>query len=286
MTKISALNETEIQKLENIAMSMRRNIISMVSNAKSGHIGGALSSADILATLYFKCMNISKDMLNTPEWENRDRFVLSKGHASAGIYAALAEVGFIPQDEILTYRKFGSKLQGHPSFGTFPGIEVSTGSLGQGLSMANGMALAAKLDKKDSRVYVLMGDGEIQEGQVWEAAMTSAHYNLGNVTAIVDRNCLQIDGNTECVMSLEPVVQKWEAFGWHVLQIDGHNINEIYEALALSKEIGEEKSKPVMILAKTIKGKGVSFMENQAGWHGKAPSEQECKDALAECGGK
>jgi len=285
MIKSLKLSENEISELSNISRKMRRNILLMIHNAKSGHPGGSLSTVEIMTTLYLKCLNHDKNWIGTSKWEDRDRFVLSKGHASAALYAVLAETGYISEKELLTFRCFKSRLQGHPSCRALPGVEVSTGSLGQGLSIANGIALGLKLDKKPSRVYVLLGDGEVQEGQVWEAAMTSAHYKLSNLTAIIDRNNLQIDGSTESIKSINPLDKKWEAFGWQVLEVDGHNHQEIYDAIQKSIIIGQEKSAPVMIIANTVKGKGVSFMENNCGWHGKAPNDDELKTALEELRG-
>lgn len=286
MSKIASLNPNEIKELSNKAKNIRENILKMIHSNSSGHTGGSLSATDIMAVLYFKCMNHSKDWDKSPEWDKRDRFVLSKGHASPVLYATLAEAGYIEKDELKTFRALNSRLQGHPSFGKIPGIEVSTGSLGQGLSLANGIAMGLKLDNKQSHVFVLHGDGELQEGQIWEAAMSSVHYKLGNLTAIVDRNCLQIDGSTECVMGLEPLSKKWEAFGWQVIEIDGHNIQEIYDALQKSIVLGKQNSAPVVVLATTIKGKGVSFIENKAGWHGKAPNDEELSLALEELKGQ
>ena len=219
------------------------------------------------------------DWDKNPDFENRDRFVLSKGHASAAIYSILAHCGYFPEADLLEYRKFGTKLQGHPCCTKLKGIEVSTGSLGQGLSIATGMALGLKLDKKDSHVFALMGDGELQEGSIWEAAMNAAHYKLNNLIGIVDRNRLQIDGNTEDVMAVGDVAAKFAAFGWNTMEIDGHNIEAIYEALEKAKE---STDKPTLIVANTIKGKGISFMENQAGWHGKAPNDEQLAQALEE----
>lgn len=282
MSKLVELSKDELSELALRAKNVRKNILKMVTGSKSGHIGGSMSSADILTTLYLKHMNHYPDWKNNAEWEQRDRFVLSKGHASPVLYSTLAECGYIPEEQLMTFRKLNSKLQGHPAYGYIPGVEVTTGSLGQGLSLANGIALALKLDNSQSRVYVLTGDGELQEGQIWEAAMTSAHYNLGNLTAIVDRNTLQIDGCTETVMAVNPVDEKFKAFGWEVLCIDGHDLNQIYIALQQAKQIGNEKQKPVAIIASTVKGKGVSFMENNCGWHGKAPSESEFVTAMEE----
>ncbi|MHB9093550.1 MAG: transketolase [Eubacteriales bacterium] len=274
------MDESTQRELAAKACKIRQDIISMLGEAKSGHPGGSLSATDIVATLYFHEMKVDPQ---NPKWPDRDRFVLSKGHAAPVLYAALAEKGYFPVEELQTLRKTGSRLQGHPSMKHLPGVEMSTGSLGQGLSAANGMALAGKLDGRSYRVYVLLGDGELQEGQVWEAAMASAHYKLDNVMAFVDHNGLQIDGPVREVMSPEPVADKWRAFGWHVEEIDGHNFSEITGALAKAKEV---KGKPTMVVAKTVKGKGVSFMENQVGWHGNAPSVDQTSQALCELGGE
>ena len=268
----------EVKEIEGVAKKLRRHIVKMIHNAKSGHPGGSLSAIDMLTVLYTKVMRQFPDWDKNPNFADRDRFVLSKGHASAAIYSILAHCGYFPEEDLLEYRKFGTKLQGHPCCSKLKGIEVSTGSLGQGLSISCGMALGIKLDKKDSRVYVLMGDGELQEGSVWEAAMNAAHYNLNNITAIVDRNRLQIDGCTEKVMAVGDVAKKFESFGWNTVEINGHDIQEIYKALEESKN----SDKPTVIVANTIKGKGVSFMENQAGWHGKCPNDEQLAQALAE----
>ncbi|HHT62368.1 MAG: transketolase [Bacillota bacterium] len=266
----------ELNLLEEKARQIRKNIIAMLKEAGSGHPGGSLSAADILTVLYFKEMNINPESPRAPE---RDRFVLSKGHAAPVLYAALAERGFFPREDLLSLRKTGAKLQGHPDMNRVPGVEISTGSLGQGLSAANGMALAGKLDKASYRVYAMIGDGECQEGQIWEAAMFAAHYKLDNLVAFLDHNGLQIDGRITHVMSPEPLDEKWRAFGWHVQIIDGHSFPEIINALAQAREV---KGKPSMIIANTVKGKGVSFMEDVAGWHGKAPKPEEAEQALAE----
>lgn len=267
---------SNIKLLEEKANNVRKDIVQMICAAKSGHPGGSLSSADIVTALYFDEMNIDP---TNPKMEGRDRFVLSKGHAAPVLYAALAERGYISKDILGTLRQYGSILQGHPDMKKVPGVEISTGSLGQGLSVANGMALSAKISKEDFRTYVLMGDGELQEGQIWEAAMTAAHYKLDNVCAFVDSNNLQIDGNVDEVMGVEPLDKKWEAFGWNVLKIDGHDMQEILDALAAAKEC---KGKPTVILATTTKGKGVSFMENVCGFHGVAPTEEETAQAVKE----
>lgn len=260
--------------LKKHAKNIRKNIVKMIFTAQSGHPGGALSITDILTFLYFEEMNID---VNNPRWEERDRLVLSKGHASAALYATLAEKGFIEEAQLESFRKINSKLQGHPDMNKVPGVDMSSGSLGQGLSAANGMAIAGKLDKKNYRVYCILGDGEIDEGQVWEAAMSANHYKLDNLCAIVDCNGLQIDGNTEKVMDLLSIADKFKAFGFEVFEIDGHNFDEIRNAFENAKRV---TNKPVVIIAKTIKGKGVSFMENNAGWHGKAPNEDEYKQAI------
>ncbi len=263
-------------KREDIANNIRINIIKSVSSAKSGHPGGSLSIADIMTVLYFEKMNIDP---TNPKFEDRDRFVLSKGHAAPALYATLAERGYYSKDDLLTLRKFGSKLQGHPDMKKVMGIDMSTGSLGQGLSAANGMALAAKLNNKDYKVYVVIGDGELQEGQIWEAAMTAAHYKLDNVIAFVDWNGLQIDGSNDEVMTIKPIDEKFKAFGWNVMVIDGHNYDEISDAVDIAKK---ENGKPTVIIAKTVKGKGVSFMENNVSWHGTAPNAEQTEKALIE----
>lgn len=265
-----------VLEVKRTANQLRQDIITALVPAKSGHPGGSLSAADIVATLYFHEMRVKPE---DPHWPERDRFVLSKGHAAPVLYAALAEKGFFPKEELLGLRQTGRMLQGHPDMKRTPGVDMSTGSLGQGLSAANGMALAGKLDKKDYRVYVLMGDGEMAEGQIWEAAMAAAHYKLDNVTGILDYNGLQIDGSTDQVMSTSPLPDKWQSFGWHVIEVDGHDIEALIAAFAEAKAT---KGKPTLLLAKTIKGKGVSFMENQVGWHGNAPSAEQAEQALAE----
>jgi transketolase len=251
----------------------------MLAESNSGHPGGSLSAVEILTALYFSEMNVNPD---NPHLEGRDRFVLSKGHAAPVLYSVLAEKGYFEKKHLMTLRKTGSILQGHPNMNDTPGVDMSTGSLGQGLSAANGMALAGKLDNKNYRVFVLLGDGELEEGQVWEAAMTSAHYKLDNLTAFVDHNGLQIDGPIEKVMNPEPVADKFVAFGWHVISINGHSFEEIFKAIDEAKAF---KGKPTMIVANTVKGKGVSFMENQAGWHGTAPNKEQRDQALKELGG-
>jgi transketolase len=263
-------------ELKRIANVIRQDIISMLVPAKSGHPGGSLSAADIVATLYFKEMRINPQ---EPNWADRDRFVLSKGHAAPVLYAALAEKGYFPKDELQGLRQTGHMLQGHPDMKKTPGVDMSTGSLGQGLSAANGMALAGKLEKKDYHVYALLGDGEMAEGQVWEAAMAAAHYKLDNLTAILDFNGLQIDGTTDSVMSTAPLADKWRAFCWHVIEVSGHDIDALQNAFAEAKQV---KGKPTILIAKTVKGKGVSFMEDQAGWHGNAPNAEQAEQALKE----
>ena len=262
--------------LEEIANKIRINTVKEVYYAKSGHPGGSLSIADILAVLYFKEMKIDP---KNPKDENRDRFVLSKGHCSPALYATLALKGFFSIDELKNFRNINSILQGHPDMKKIPGVDMSTGSLGQGLSAANGMAIAGKLDNKNYRVYCIMGDGEIEEGQIWEAAMASNKYKLDNLCVIVDNNNLQIDGTIEEVMSSYPIDEKFKSFGFQVINIDGHNIQEIIDAFDVARNI---KGKPVCIIAKTIKGKGVSFMENKAEWHGKAPNEEQYRQAMEE----
>ncbi len=265
------MNNLELKKVAN---EVRKGIVTAVHSAKAGHPGGSLSAADIFTYLYFEEMNIDpKD----PKMENRDRFVLSKGHTAPGLYSALANRGYFPVEDLTTLRKLGSYLQGHPSMQYIPGVDMSSGSLGQGISAAVGMALGAKMDQKDIRVYTLLGDGEIQEGQVWEAAMFAGHRKLDNLVVIVDNNNLQIDGRIDEVNSPYPIDKKFEAFNFHVINIDGHNFDEIDAAF---KEARATKGMPTAIIAKTVKGKGVSFMEDQAGWHGKAPNDEEYKIAM------
>lgn len=270
------LTPEKVDEVAKRAKAIRRHILSMVTEAKSGHPGGSLSAADIVATLYFAEM---KNDPHAPQDPQRDRFVLSKGHAAPVLYAALAERGYFPHSELKGLRKIDSMLQGHPDMKGTPGVDMSTGSLGQGFSAACGMALACRLDHRDNRVFVLLGDGELEEGQVWEAAMFAAQYKLDNLTAFVDFNGLQIDGPVTEVVSPLPIPEKWQAFNWHVIVIDGHNIEEIYNAIQEAKTV---KGRPTMIVAKTIKGKGVHSMENVAGWHGKAPTAAECEQFLAE----
>ncbi|MBC8382290.1 MAG: transketolase [Candidatus Cloacimonetes bacterium] len=266
----------QIDQLKKKAEEIRYDIVSMIAEAGSGHPGGSLSGADIGAVLFFNEMNFDPE---NPEWKDRDKFILSKGHAAPLLYALLAHAGYFERSELKTLRKYKSRLQGHPASYMLPGVEISTGSLGQGLSISCGIAFAGKMDKKDFRVYTLLGDGELDEGQVWEAAMFAAHKKLDNLCAIVDRNHLQIDGDTEKVMALEPLKAKWDAFGWHTILIDGHNISDILHAF---EEFHTIMEKPTVIIAKTVKGKGVSFMENKAGWHGKAPDRKQTEQALKE----
>ena len=268
------MEDYNINDLKKISKEVRKNIINMVYSAKSGHPGGALSVADILTTLYFYELNIN---VNNPKDEERDRFVLSKGHSSPALYAILAEKGFFPKKDLTSFRKIDSYLQGHPDMNKVPGVDMSTGSLGQGLSVSNGMALSAKIDKKSYRVYCILGDGEIEEGQIWEALMTSSHYKLDNLCVIVDNNELQIDGKIQDVMNPKPIDKKFEAFGFNVISINGHDFEEIIHAFKMAKNT---KGKPTAIIAKTIKGKGVPFMENEVSWHGKAPNEEQYKLAL------
>lgn len=264
--------------LEKHAKNIRRNIVKMVHAAKSGHPGGSLSATDVLTCLYFNEMNINEGNVDTYK---RDRFVLSKGHASPLLYAILAEKGFLEEEELLDFRQIHSKLQGHPNMTYIRGVDMSTGSLGQGISCAVGMAMANKLDQNDHRVYAMLGDGECEEGEVWEAAMAAAHYHLDNLCAILDYNGLQIDGNIADVMNPAPFGKKFEAFGWNVITIDGHDMDAINNAFKKAREC---QDKPTMIIAKTIKGKGVSYMENNAGWHGVAPNDEEKAIALKELG--
>ena len=266
----------DIKKLQSIATEVRVNILKMLAESGSGHPGGSLSAVEILTSLYFSKMR--HDPKN-PEWEDRDKFVLSKGHGAPVLYTVLGLSGYFSTDHFGTLRKMGSILRGHPNSTTTPGVEVCTGSLGQGLSQANGLAKAAKLDKRNTRVYVLLGDGELQEGQVWEAAMTARHYNLDNICAIIDNNGLQIDGPVVEIMNIDPIKEKWGAFGWHTIEVDGHNFDEILSALDEADNIGD---KPTAIIARTVKGKGVSFMEGKVEYHGVAPTAEELEVALKE----
>ncbi len=270
-----ANKELSVKELEAKAKEIRRLIIEMLACAGSGHPGGSLSATDLVTALYF---NILRFNSQDPQWPDRDRFHMSKGHCCPLWYAVLAETGYFPKEKLLTLRKFGSILQGHPDRGT-PGIESASGSLGQGLSVALGMSLAAKVDKKDYRVYCLLGDGETQEGNIWEAAMAASHFACDNLCAMLDYNGFQIDGKVKEIMNLEPLAAKWQAFGWNTIEIDGHNMQEILLAYEKVKTV---KGRPSIIIARTIKGKGVSFMENVAGFHGKAPTKEEAEQALKE----
>jgi len=275
-TNVKQKEDIIITELKLTANKIRKDIVRMITEAKSGHPGGSLSAVDVVTALYFKVMRHNpKD----PKWKERDRFILSKGHAAPLLYAVLAESGYFEVKELLTLRKLGSRLQGHPDMKRLPGVEISTGSLGHGLSVGNGMAIAGKLNKKGYRVYILLGDGECQEGQVWEAAMTASHYKLDNVTAILDYNGLQIDGPVKDVMNINPISNKWRAFGWYVIEINGHDFKEIFDSFERVKKL---KGKPGIIIAHTTKGKGVSFMENVVDFHGKAPTKEQMVQALKE----
>lgn len=268
--------KSKIKELEEKARSVRYQIIQMLTEAGSGHPGGSLSPVELIVSLYYvKLRHNPKD----PHWPDRDRMVFSKGHACPLWYTILADCGYFPKEELLSLRRYGSILQGHPDCRRTPGVDISSGSLGQAFSAACGMAAAGKLDKKSYRIYVLLGDGEIQEGQVWEAAMSASHYKLDNLCAILDYNGYQIDGSVSEIMGLEPIKDKWKAFGWHPIEVDGHNLAEILKAYDKAETI---KDKPTIIIAKTIKGKGVSFMENTAAWHGKTPNKEQSEQALKE----
>lgn len=269
--------EELIGKLTAKARRLRKDVLVMLAKAGSGHTGGSLSAVDILTTLYYHVLRHRPD---EPGWPDRDRFVLSKGHAAPSLYAVLADCGYFPAKHLKTLRRLGSPLQGHPCLCT-PGVEICTGSLGHGLSLANGMALGLRIDRKDSRVYALLGDGECEEGEVWEAAMSSAHFKLSNLTAIVDKNRLQIDGPTSEVMNIDPLDEKFRSFGWQALVVDGHDFKQLLSAFRFA---AQERRCPTVIIANTVKGKGVSFMENNLEFHGRAPTEEELKWALAELG--
>ncbi len=275
-----SVSEQEIHRLEEIATRIRRSIVTTISEAGVGHPGGSLSAADILTALYFHVMRIDSQR---PDWEDRDRFILSKGHGAVGLYSTLAERGYYSKELLKTFGRIDSKLQVHPDMHKLPGIEISSGALGQGLSVALGIALAARLDEKPFHVYCLIGDGESQEGQIWEAAMAAAHYKVDNLTGILDYNRVQLIGSLEEVMDVAPVPDKWRSFGWRVIEIDGHDMHQILDALETAKET---KVQPCMVVAHTIKGKGVSYMEGQAAWHGKPPSEEQLAQALAELEGE
>lgn len=270
-----AFTDEQVKRIEQKAKKIRRLIVQMLAKAGSGHPGGSLSATDMIVSLY--CAVMRYDPRN-PNWPERDRFHMSKGHCCPLLYAILADVGYFKEEHLWTLRKFGSLLQGHPDCRT-PGVEVASGSLGQGLSVALGMSLAAKIDRQDYRVYCLLGDGELQEGNVWEAAMAIAHYKCDNLCAMVDYNGFQIDGRISQIMALEPLVDKWKAFGWHTIEIDGHNIRQILQAFDEAKTI---KGRPSVIIAHTIKGKGVSFMENVVDFHGRAPTKEETEQAIRE----
>jgi transketolase len=269
-------NSPSVTELQAIAKKLRRNIVTMINKAGSGHPGGSLSAVEIVSSLYFKIMQHKP---NDPRWSDRDRFILSKGHAAPVLYATLAECGYFPVEELATLRKFGSRLQGHTDCDYTPGVEMSAGSLGQGLSFSIGIALAGRLNKQTYRVYTLLGDGECAEGQVWEAAMAAPNFKVDNLTAIVDSNGIQSDGWTKDIMNSEPLVEKFKAFGWHVMDIDGHDFNQLIKAFEQAKTITD---KPTAIIARTVKGKGVSFMENNADFHGKAPNAAQLEQALKE----
>lgn len=276
LTPQAQIDEGRIERVTAMAREMRIDILRMTAAAGSGHPGGSLSAADVVACLYFDTLRLDPER---PDWPERDRFVLSKGHAAPVLYAALALRGFFPRELVDSLRKLGSPLQGHPHMRATRGVEVSTGSLGQGLSMACGIAAAGKLDVAAWRVYCLLGDGETQEGQVWEAAAAASHFKLDNLTALIDYNGLQIDGPVSTVMGVEPVRARWEAFGWRVLEVDGHDVAAILGALDVARET---RGQPTMIVCHTVKGKGVSFMEGRAEWHGKAPTAEQLAQALEE----
>lgn len=269
------MENIDILFLENKAKEIRRSIVEMIYNSGTGHIGGSLSSTDILVTLYYKILRIDP---RNPEWSERDRFILSKGHSVEGYYSILADLGFISKEELKTYCKFNSRLTGHPTV-KIPGVEANTGSLGHGLSLGVGMALAGKMDKKNYKVYVLMGDGEQAEGSIWEAGMCAHHYKLDNLIGIIDRNKLQIGGPTEYVMSLEDLSAKWSSFGWEVVEVDGHNIRQLIEVF---ESIPIKHNKPTLIIAHTIKGKGISFIENKPEWHHRVPTLEEYTKMIQE----
>lgn len=269
-------SSASLAEMEAIAKRLRRHIVTMIGRAGSGHPGGSLSAVEILTALYFRVL---RHKPQEPKWADRDRFILSKGHAAPALYAVLAECGYFPVEELATLRQIDSRLQGHTDMTRTPGVEMSAGTLGQGLSFGIGVALAGRLNRKDYRVYVLLGDGECDAGQVWEAAMAAAHFKVDNLVAIVDKNKLQLDGWTRDIMNLDPFPAKWQAFGWQVIEVDGHNIPELLQAFDEAKKI---KLKPTVIIAHTIKGKGVSFMENNNDFHGRAPNTQELELALKE----
>ena len=270
------LSHEEVDQLERQALVIRRHIIRMIHASQSGHPGGSLSATDIVTALYFHFMRLDP---GNPRWPERDRFILSKGHACPVWYSALAERGFFPTEELLTLRQINGRLQGHPDMGKTPGVDISTGSLGQGLSAGVGMALGLRMDRTDARVYVILGDGELNEGQIWEAAMSAAKFKLDNLLAFVDYNNLQLDGWCSDVMPIEPLAAKWRAFNWETFEIDGHNMRQIVGTIEAAQQV---VGKPSIIIAHTVKGKGVSFMENQCDWHGRAPNDEEYERAMAE----
>lgn len=272
------LEPERIAELEQTARQLRVDVLKMLNTARSGHTGGSLSALDVMTVLYFEQMRHDPSL---PSWPERDRFVLSKGHAAPALYACLAEAGYFPREDLKTLRKLGSHLQGHPDMNKTPGVEVCTGSLGQGLSQAVGLALAARLQQRSSRVYVLLGDGELQEGQVWEAAMAAAHFRLDNLCAIIDANGLQIDGEVAKVMDVAPLGPKFLAFNWHVLEVDGHDIDAIARAL---NDAEQTRERPTLVLARTVKGRGVPFFEHKASYHGVPPSDEELDQALEHLG--
>ncbi len=276
--RYSTLGDVDVARLEETARRMRRHIVTMTATAQSGHPGGSLSSVELVAALYFQVM---RPRPQEPAWPDRDRFILSKGHATPVLYSALAEAGYFATDELSTFRKLGTRLQGHSDRRSTPGVEMSAGSLGMGLSYGLGMALAGRLDKKDYRVFALLGDGECEEGQVWEAALAGAHFGLDRVTAIIDHNRIQNDGFVADIMQVAPLAPKWAAFGWHTIEINGHDMTQVLSAY---NEALETTTKPTAIIAHTVKGKGVSFMENNPAFHGKAATPDELKKALAEIG--
>ncbi len=274
--KAEVFSSLSVGEMEAMAKRLRRHIITMIGKAGSGHSGGSLSAADIVTALYFRVLRHNP---SNPCWPDRDRFILSKGHAAPLLYAVLAECSYLPVEELLTLRQLDCRLQGHTDCTLTPGVEMSAGALGQGLSFAIGIALAGRLNSQNYHVYVLLGDGECDEGQVWEAAMAAAHFKMDNLVAIVDNNGLQLDGWNRDIMNLDPFDKKWEAFGWHVIEVDGHNLTQLIDAFEQAKLA---KGKPAVIIAHTIKGKGVSFMENNPDFHGKAPNAEEVKIALKE----
>ncbi len=273
------LSEKKLNELKEICKDLRKTILKMVNAPASGHPGGSMSACEILSVLYFAVMNYDP---KNPEKADRDRLIISKGHITPLVYSILAKAGYFKGDDLLTFRKLGSPYQGHTDRLRVPGVETSTGSLGQGASFAVGSALGSRLNKFKNRIYLLQSDGELQEGSSWEAIMSAGHYHLGNLTAIVDRNRIQLDGWTEETMALEPIGKKYEAFNWNVQEVDGHDLNQIYDAVLKTHEIGPKENKPCVIIAHTIKGKGVSFMEDQVKWHGVAPNDEELAKALKE----